>query len=207
MWAQYWINIFIPLILLNTMKIKSAEFIRGIKGTDKILTDAIPQVAFVGRSNVGKSSVINSLLNRNDLARVGKKPGKTREINFFLINKKFYLVDLPGYGYAKVSPEKKEKIKKLILWYLMFSEARPSTVVLVLDIKAGFTEFDREMANVIHEQGHPFVIVANKIDKLNRKDLLQQLNSIKKESGVEDIVPYSAAKKDGVDELLKKIFS
>src|SRR6185369_12085856 len=103
-----------------------------------ILTDGVPEIAFVGRSNVGKSSLINSLVNRKDLVKVGKKPGKTTEINFFSINhKKCYFVDLPGYGYAEASPKQKESIEKLILWYLMYSEASLQKVVLILDVKAG----------------------------------------------------------------------
>src|SRR3990167_3085191 len=122
--------------MVANMIISSAKFVKGITGTDDILYDGIPQIAFVGRSNVGKSSVINSLVNQKELVRVGKKPGKTTEINFFLINNKFYFVDLPGYGYAKLSPAEREKARKRMLWYLTESEARP-LVVLILDIKAG----------------------------------------------------------------------
>src|SRR3990167_7680582 len=111
------------------MKIISAKFVKGITGTDDILYDGIPQIAFVGRSNVGKSSVINSLVNQNELVKVGKKPGKTTEINFFIINNKFYFVDLPGYGYAELSPIEKEKIRKRMLWYLLESGAKPLHVV------------------------------------------------------------------------------
>src|SRR3989338_2063045 len=112
------------------MKITSAKFVKGIIGTDDVLYDGIPQIAFVCRSNVGKSSVINSLVNQADLVKVGKKPGKTTEINFFLINRQFYFVDLPGYGYAKVSPVEKEKIRKRMLWYLTESKVQPACVVL-----------------------------------------------------------------------------
>src|SRR6266516_2479045 len=101
----------------NDKKITSARFIRGIIGTNDILFDGLPQIAFVRRSNVGKSSVINSLTNRKDLVKVGKKPGKTTEINFFLINERFYFVDLPGYGYARLTPAEREKIRKRMLWY------------------------------------------------------------------------------------------
>src|SRR3989344_2302589 len=100
------------------MQITSAEFVKGVVGEDEILTDGTPQIAFIGRSNVGKSSVINSLAQKKDLARTSAFPGRTQEINLFLINRSFYLVDLPGYGYAKMSKEKQFELQDLIAWYL-----------------------------------------------------------------------------------------
>jgi GTP-binding protein len=191
------------------MQVTSAEFLKGIVGTDVILTDGVPEIAFVGRSNVGKSSLINSLVNRKDLVKVGKKPGKTTEINFFSINrKKCYFVDLPGYGYAEASPKQKESIEKLILWYLMYSNASLAKVVLILDVKAGLTAFDEEMIRVLREKGHPYVIVANKVDKLNQKELSAQTRGIMEAAHEATVVPYSAATA-GVKEreaLLKAIF-
>lgn len=188
------------------MKINSAEFVRGIVGTDPILENGISQVAFVGRSNVGKSSVINSLLQRKDLVKVGDKPGKTKEINFFLVNGKFYCVDLPGYGYARLTPIEKEKIQKMMFWYLMKSGVKPQKVVLVLDVKAGLTDFDREMLRLLSDHHHSFVIAVNKIDKLNQKELSVKLGEIMTDAGTQNIVPYSAKQKIGREELLKKIF-
>ncbi len=192
------------------MKIISAEFVKGIMGTDSILDDGVPQIAFVGRSNVGKSSVINSLVGSHDLVKVGKKPGKTTEINIFVINKgkkdQFYFVDLPGYGYAKVGPEMKEKILKVIRWYLVDSGIKLSKVVLILDVKAGLTDFDEEMISVLEEQGHPYVIVANKVDKLNQKELREQINLIEQRSRGGEVVEYSAKTKIGVNALLQKVF-
>jgi len=176
------------------MQVTSAEFVKGIIGTDVILTDGVPEVAFVGRSNVGKSSVINTLVNRKDLVKVGKKPGKTTEINFFSINrKKGYFVDLPGYGYAEASPKQKERIEKLILWYLMYSNADIAKVVLILDVKAGLTAFDEEMIRVLREKGHPYLLVANKVDKLNQKEFSAQLREVKAKAHEAVVVPYSAA--------------
>lgn len=185
------------------MDITSAKFVKGINGTDDILYDGLPQIVFAGRSNVGKSSVINSLVNRKDLVKVGKKPGKTTEINFFLINKMFYFVDLPGYGYAKLSPAEKEKIRKRILWYFIDSGVKPLHVVLVLDMKVGFTDFDKEMAGILRAAGHHIVIIANKSDKLNQKEISRQMGLIRADSYGEDVISYSAARKEGVKEALK----
>ena len=165
------------------MEIQSAEFARGIKGTNPILNSGLPQIAFVGRSNVGKSSALNALLNRKDLVAASKRPGKTTEINFFLVNQNIYFVDLPGYGYARADIKKREKIRKLIVWYLASGEARPALVVLITDIQAGFTDFDKEMLQIIKEQGHPYVVVANKIDKLNQKEIARELLKMKNDSG------------------------
>lgn len=186
--------------------VDSAAFVKGIIGTNDILTEEVPEIAFVGRSNVGKSSLINSLVNRRDLVKVGKKPGKTTEINFFSINnREVYFVDLPGYGYAKTAPKQKEKIKKLILWYLMYSDAPLLKVVLILDVKAGFTDFDREMVRVLREQGYPYLLVANKVDKLNQKELLVQLRSIKEDALEATVFPYSSLTRKENVSLLQEI--
>ncbi len=178
------------------MRITSAKFERGITGTDEILYDGVPQIAFVGRSNVGKSSVINSLVGEDDLARAGKKPGKTTEINFFRINNAVYFVDLPGYGYAHLAPKQKEKIRKQMLWYLRESEAKPKCIAIVMDVRVGVMEFDHQMVQILREAGHPFVVIANKIDKLNQKEAASQLAHLKAEMGEVEIVPYSATTKD-----------
>jgi len=189
------------------MTINTAEFVKGIIGTDDILSDGVPEFAFVGRSNVGKSSIINALVNRKELVKTSKEPGKTTEINFFSINnRKCYFVDLPGYGYAKKSPKEKEKIEKLILWYLMYSGARPQKVALILDVKAGLTDFDEEMLRVLRGKGHPVIIIANKADKLNQKELSAQLRTIKEASHETAIFPYSAHTMKGTDALLEALF-
>jgi len=186
------------------MEIKSAQFVKGITGTDPILYSDKKQIAFIGRSNVGKSSLINALLGRKDLVKVGKKPGKTLEINFFLVNNKFYFVDLPGFGYAENTPEKREKIRKMILWYLMYSEAM-LLVVLVLDIKAGLTDFDKEVLEILRNEELDYLIVANKMDKLKQQDIVKQVNLIKQESKEGEIIACSAQDKKNINILLKKI--
>ncbi len=188
------------------MKITSAEFKKGIVGPDEILFNGKPQFAFIGRSNVGKSSVINSIVNQKNLVKTGKKPGKTTEINFFLINNKFYFVDLPGYGYAKLSPEKREKIRNLILWYITDPDVRPKKIILILDIKAGFTAFDKEMIEILRSQGHSYIILANKADKLNKRDLATQLEQIRTESYEENVISHSATTRIGRAELIDRLF-
>ncbi|HEV8666720.1 MAG TPA: GTP-binding protein, partial [Candidatus Paceibacterota bacterium] len=134
------------------------------------------------------------------------KPGKTLEINYFLINNSFYFVDLPGYGYARVDPTEKEKLQKLIVWYLTASGAKLSKVVLVLDSKVGITEFDQQMMEILTEQGHSFILAANKIDKLSQKEAHERIVAITKESQAispqAQVVPTSAESHDGVKLLL-----
>ena len=188
------------------MKIASAEFVKGIKGTDEILADGILNIAFIGRSNVGKSSILNSLTSKKGLARVGIKPGKTTEINFFLINGTHYFVDLPGYGYAATTQKDREKLRKLIIWYFTSGEVRPRKVVLILEAKAGLTKFDEQMIGVLREQRHPYVIVLNKVDKLSQKELSEQMTKIRSTVGDSDIIQTSAETGRGIDELRAELF-
>jgi GTP-binding protein len=188
------------------MDIISAEFIKGIKGTDKILYDGKLQIAFVGRSNVGKSSLINSLVNRNNLARSSSQPGKTIRLDFFLINNSFYFVDLPGYGFAKMSQEKHEDIRKMMLWYLEYSEVKNRRVVLIVDANVGVTEFDRQMMDILTKHHIDFVITANKVDKLKAGDKEPLLKSIEEQCGGVKIIAYSTKTKEGKNQLLKELF-
>lgn len=187
------------------MKVLSAEFIKGIRGTDPISYDGVTQVAFVGRSNVGKSSLIAAVLNNRALIKISNRPGKTTEINYFLINKKFYLVDLPGYGYAQVNPKEKEKLQKLIIWYLTKSEIRPKKVVLVIDTRVGITNFDLQMIQILREEGHSFIVAANKIDKLSKLELKAKLDEIKVSAAGGEVVALSATKRTNIDDLLRKL--
>lgn len=186
--------------------IHSAQFIKGIIGTDPILTEEKPHIVFAGRSNVGKSSVINSLARKKDLVKSSSMPGKTREVNFFLINKKVYFVDLPGYGYAKVSPKEREKLKKLILWYLFCAGVRPKKVVLIIDVQAGLTTYDKEMLGLLKENGYDATIVVNKIDRLNQKEKSLALAKIGVLAEGCRIIAYSAKTHAGRNELLSDLF-
>lgn len=189
------------------MEIKNAKFIRGVVGSHNLLVDEKPQIAFIGRSNVGKSSVINMLVNQRKLVKSSSTPGKTQQINFFMINDKVYFVDLPGYGYAKISQKAREKLRKLILWYFISGEAPIKKVCLIVDAKAGLRDFDREMIGVLNEYEIPFVIAMNKIDKLNQKNLHKSLTEIMEEVGEwVEVFPISAKTGKGKDKLLKGIF-
>lgn len=188
------------------MEIKSIKFIKSVTGTDPIFEDGIPQVAFIGRSNVGKSSVINSLVG-GGFARTSNTPGFTRQINFFLINQSVYLVDLPGYGYAKVGPKMKGKISEMINWYFFVSEYEQKKVILIIDADVGPTQIDLETLYGLEDKGKNIVIIANKVDKIKKADYEKKLENIKDLMSPYKIIPYSAKKKIGREELLKEVLS
>ncbi|NCU41449.1 MAG: YihA family ribosome biogenesis GTP-binding protein [Candidatus Moranbacteria bacterium] len=179
----------------------NVEFIKGIIGTDPIITDTKPQIVFIGRSNVGKSSVINALVGEK-IARSSSTPGKTREINFFLVKKKKYLVDLPGYGYAKVSEKHREKLKKHILWYMFESGAPIHRIILIVDTRVGITSFDEEILRALFDHEIPVTLVANKIDKLTQKEMhLARTRFEKQGLKKEDIIWMSAKTGKGKGDL------
>jgi GTP-binding protein len=182
-----------------------ARFMRGIRGTDPILKDPRLTVAFVGRSNVGKSSAVNAILGA-ELARPSATPGKTQEINYYLYRDRAYLADLPGYGYAKMPAKLAEKLRKLILWYLTSGEARITVVVLVIDACVGLTEFDREMITLLREVELPYIILANKIDKLNQKEFAERFRTLSGEVADASVLPFSAKAKKGVREARAQLF-
>lgn len=189
------------------MKITSAKFVKGLIGEDELLRDEVPQVAFVGRSNVGKSSVINALVGMKDLARSSPKPGKTREINVFLINNKFYLVDLPGYGYAKASLDERAVLKQMINWYLLYSEISHHKIVLIIDAVVGATDYDLAVIKSLTERKKDLVIVANKIDKIKKSQMQKRINEIKKQVGQHKLILCSTIEKIGVKELSDEVFA
>lgn len=188
------------------MIIKSAKFIKGIVGTDSMLDDEYPQIAFIGRSNSGKSSLLNVLTNQKNLARTSSFPGRTQEINLFRINGNINFLDLPGYGYAKVSKDDRDWLQKVIQWYL-FQSGYQQKIVLILDAKVGPTDKDLAMIQQLENHGKDFVIVANKIDKIRQPDLETQLQHIQDIVGDHVIIPFSTIKRIGVSELLKALES
>jgi len=188
------------------MLVKSAQFIKGVVTDDEILSDPKPHVAFIGRSNVGKSSVINSLTFQKGLAKTSSFPGRTQEINIFLINKSVYLVDLPGYGYVRGSMEAQTRLHNLIYWYLLDSDYQQKKVVLIIDANVGFTEDDVRMLHSLTMKKKDVVIVANKIDKMRPVARAARLKSLQEAAGRHKIIPFSSKNKTGVGELMKEIF-
>ena len=189
------------------LNFNKVEFILSAASEKQFVRDGMPQLAFAGRSNVGKSSVINRLVNRKNFARVGASPGKTSQINYFKIDGKLYLVDLPGYGYAKVPQKEKERWGRLMEAYF----AAPDTLtfgVMLVDARHAPTANDVVMANYFLQSGKPFVVVANKLDKLKKSEIESNLARIREVLSLPDdvrLIPFSAEKGDGRDELLSVI--
>lgn len=149
------------------MRIDSAEFVLSAQGRTQFPRDGLPEVAFVGRSNVGKSSLMNRLLRRKKLARTSSHPGRTRAVNYFLINRRFYFVDLPGYGYAKVGKDERRRWAVLMEQYLQHV-ASSGLVVQLVDTKVGATDLDLQAHDYFVDQGLELMVVATKIDKVTR---------------------------------------
>ncbi len=187
------------------MKITKAVFVKGMVGDDYGTKNDLSHVAFFGRSNAGKSSVINSIVKKKDLVKVSKVPGKTREANFFLVNDAFYLVDFPGYGYAKLSMKERNKMIKRIFWYVESSEKKPEAVFLVTDAKVGLTDLDREMIDLLARNNHRIIIIANKIDRLRKLATERRLSEIKEEFNDISVIGYSAKTDEGREEILNLI--
>lgn len=191
------------------MIIKQSEFIKSAVTKDQYPEDYRIEVAFVGRSNVGKSSLINSITNRRKLAKVSGTPGRTRLINFFLINDDFYLVDLPGYGYAKVSKSEKEKWGKIIEDYLIQRE-QLKRVVLLVDSRHKPTADDILMYDWINHYGYDVLVVATKSDKISRNELKKNEKIIRDTLNLKPehkLVFFSSLKKDGRDEFVDLVFN
>ena len=186
------------------MIIKSADLETVVGVTSKLPENLLPEFAFAGRSNVGKSSLINKLVNRKALARTSSQPGKTQTINFFLLNGEFYFVDLPGYGYAKVSKELQAKWGKMIERYLTRSR-QLKMIFLLVDIRHEPSAGDKQMYEWVKSNEIPAVIIATKADKISRSQLQKQLAMIRKELGgaKETIIPFSKETGQGYDEVWK----
>lgn len=188
------------------MSIRSATFVKSVVGADSALEGDVPQIAFIGRSNVGKSTLINSLTRQKGLAKTSATPGHTKELNLFLINKSFHFIDLPGYGYAKSSREGQERLQGLIQWYLFDSDYEQKKVVLIIDANIGLTDNDMKMLYSLEEHKKDVVVVANKVDKIKKSEYTQRLQDIKDVVGNHAVIPYSSKTKIGGGQLLQEIF-
>ena len=183
----------------------SLETVCGI--TSKLPDNKLLEVAFAGKSNVGKSSLINALMNRKSLARTSAQPGKTQTINFYNINNELYFVDLPGYGYAKVSKEEKEKWGKMIEKYLHQSKVLKA-VFLLIDIRHDPSANDKQMYDWILSNGFHPIVIATKADKINRSQLQKQIKAVRQGLAVDQdtiVIPFSAQTKQGRDEIYELI--
>lgn len=189
------------------MNTQNVEFIKSAASSGAFIRDGRPAIVFAGKSNVGKSSVINRLLNRKNFARVGEQPGKTVHINYFLLDRTAYFVDLPGYGYAKVAKSERDR------WGALMEEffASPGLItlgVMIVDARHKPTADDVTMAQWFRESGCPTVIVANKLDKLKRSEIEPNLALIRETLGMDEtypLIPFSAEKGTGREILLAEI--
>lgn len=187
------------------VKSLSLETVCGI--TSRLPENTCPEVAFAGKSNVGKSSLINALVNRKSFARTSSEPGKTQTINFYNVNNELYLVDLPGYGYARTSMETREKWGKMIEKYLHTSKMLKA-VFLLVDIRHEPSQNDVNMYDWIKYQGFTPVVIATKADKIKRSQLPRQIKLVRDTLGMEKeeiLIPFSAETKQGRDEIWKVI--
>ena len=190
------------------MNLQKVEFLISAASPKDFPKNRMPEIAFAGKSNVGKSSVINRLLQRKNFARVGEKPGKTIHVNYFTVDGKCYFVDLPGYGFAKVSAQEKARWSKLMEDY--FAASRIDLGILIVDYRHPPTNNDITMAQWFIDSGCPFVVVANKMDKLKKSELEPNLKTIREDLELPEgtpIIPFSAEKGNGRDELLKYILA
>ena len=190
------------------MNFQKVEFLISAANPKDFPKTRLPEIAFAGKSNVGKSSVINRLLQRKNFARVGDKPGKTIHVNYFTIDNCCYLVDLPGYGYAQVSQKEKERWGKLMEDY--FAAGRIDLGVLIVDYRHPPTKNDITMARWFLDSGCPFVVVANKMDKLKKSELEPNLVTIREDLELPEncpIIPFSAEKGNGREELVRLILN
>lgn len=190
------------------MNLHNVEFLVSAAATKDFPANRLPEIAFAGKSNVGKSSVINRLLNRKNMARVGEKPGKTIHVNYFTVDKACYFVDLPGYGYAQVSQKEKERWGRLMEDY--FASNRIDLGILIVDHRHAPTNNDITMARWFLDSDCPFVVVANKLDKVKKSQIASTLETIRIDLELPEdcpVISFSAEKGNGKEELLKHIFA
>jgi len=190
----------------ETLKIKEVQLAATVFAGGNLIADGLPKIIFVGRSNVGKSSFINKIINRKNLARTSSTPGKTVSINYYLINREFYFVDLPGYGYARVSKKETQRIRELIATF--FEKVKNARLIVILvDSRRGFMDSDIEILAKILNKEFRMLTVLTKSDKLRNSELVIQKNNLQKEYGLK-VITFSIKSKDNDEkreEILKQI--
>jgi len=194
---------------MSALNVNKAEFIKSAASPAQFINSSIPAVVFAGKSNVGKSSVINRVLNRKNFARVGASPGKTIHVNYFLIDEKVYFVDLPGYGYAKVSQSERDRWGKLMENFFA-AEGLFDLGVMIVDSRHKPTADDITMAQWFKASGCPLVVVANKLDKLKKSEIEPNLALIRKTLDLDEnavLIPFSAEKGQGRELLMSEIIN
>ena len=192
---------------MATLNVNRAEFVKSAAAPAQFIRSSVPKAAFAGKSNVGKSSVINRLLNRKNFARVGAQPGKTVHVNYFFIDGKLYLVDLPGYGFAKVSQAERDRWGKLMEDFFADPESF-DLGVLIVDARHKPTADDLTMAEWFKNSGKDFVVAANKLDKLKKSEIEPNLALIRQTLGLPEtvpVIPFSAEKGQGREQLLAEL--
>ncbi len=188
------------------MKITQAQFITGIVPTSTPLNPDIPQVVLYGRSNAGKSSTVNCLTGNKKLARASDTPGRTKQANVFLINRTWYLIDMPGYGYATASKADRESIHQLITWFITDTVTEHRKSILIIDSKIGLTDSDREILSMLIERGESIIILMNKIDRLTQAEVSATTKKVRAEISAEiTLIPFSAKSGKGLPALLAAI--
>lgn len=191
-----------------SINLHNAEFVKSAADGRSFICDELPKVAFAGRSNVGKSSTINALLNRNRLARVSENPGKTAHVNYYLIDGAAYLVDLPGYGFAKVSKTERERWGHMMEEYFNDRANNLKLCVLIVDARHKPTADDRRMCDYFRQCGYPFMVIANKADKLKKSEIEAQRGVISEALTLDPSEPpvfYSAYKKSDLESILERV--
>lgn len=190
------------------MQIREVRFVKGVTRWGDLPEDGLPEVALIGRSNVGKSSLLNLLVQRKSLARTSGTPGKTQEFNFYLVDDRFYLVDLPGYGYARISKERQAEWRPLIEGYLRKAPTLRG-VVQLLDVRREPTDDDLQMFDLLADVGLPTLVCVTKVDKLSKSQAAKAMDELAKRLQLdpEQMIPFSAVSGEGRDELASAVMS
>ncbi len=184
------------------MEIKTTRFLKGVTGTEGLPKPERTTIAFFGRSNVGKSSVINALVRHKDMARSSSRPGRTTEANYFLVNESWHLADTPGYGYARLARTQMEKIAKHLSWFAGAPEVAIALAVVVIDAEIGLQDSDRETISVLHDAGRNILLLANKADKGRRNDISNHIHEAEREYPGFPVIRYSSKTGEGRGDLL-----